>query len=123
MLNDSVSRRRFVRGVLGAAASLRVAGLAAGAEGRSAPPRRTFFDARFPRAAGLASRLASDGVLEPIGGDPTELVLWVASQALQDPRIAGVTTGSVPFALQQLRLPGRLTVERIDRDLFVWALV
>ncbi len=121
MLNEAVSRRWLVRGVLGVAGSLVVARLAAaGARGCAAAPRRTFFDARFPRAAALASRLAHDGVLEPIGGDPTELVLWVAS--LHEPRIAGVTTGSVPFALRQLRLPGRLTVERIDRDLFAWSL-
>jgi hypothetical protein len=124
MLNDAVSRRRLLRGVLGATGSLVVARLAvAGAGEYAASPQRTFFDARFPRAAELASRLARDGLLEPIGGDPTELVLWVASQAAYEPRIAGVTTGSVPFALRQLRWPGRLTVERIDRDLFVWSLV
>jgi len=119
-----VGRRQFIGLGLGAAAG------ALGMATVSRWPRRTLgagdvivFDRRFERATELASRAAGGRPLRAIAGDATELALWLQSRARLGRRacIRGVTTESVPFCLRQIAPRASLSIERIDHDLFSWA--
>jgi hypothetical protein len=79
-----------------------------------------FFDARFERAHQLAVDLANGSELRPTNGDPTDVVLWFEAQRRSIGRISGLTVESIPFALQQLNPTVGMSIERLDRDLFLW---
>jgi hypothetical protein len=119
-----VGRRQFIGLGLGAAAG------ALGMASVSRWPHRSLgagdvivFDRRFERAAGLATRMAGGRSLRAIAGDATELALWLQSRARLGRRacVRGVTTESVPFCLRQIAPRASLAIERIDHDLFSWA--
>jgi hypothetical protein len=131
---DRVTRRRFLGAGLDAAALAALAGtlapLSALAAGNGATA--VLFDPRFPAARAAALQLAGGGVLMPVPGDPMvvlEACLRCSPGAgvprVSGLRIAGVTTESVPFCLEQLFPRYQrpiLTLERIDQDLFSWRL-
>jgi hypothetical protein len=85
----------------------------------------TVFDRRFQRAYELARQFAQYGRIQAITGDATDLTLWFRSRAVcgKPACVGGVTTLSVPFCLRQLVPRARLTISRIDQDLFAWGLV
>jgi hypothetical protein len=82
----------------------------------------TVFDRRFDDAQRLALQLAHGGPLQSISGDATDLALWLQTQAVARTGacVRGVTPESVPFCLGQLVPRARVSIERIDRDLFAW---
>jgi hypothetical protein len=83
----------------------------------------TLFDPRFPHARALVLQIARGGRVLPIAGDPTDTALWFQSRAATRARtcIQGVTPESVPFCLRQIVPHAPLSIRRIDRDLFAWA--
>ena len=115
-----MGRRQFIRLGLVVAGATGLASIPAAA---AAAADLTVFDRRFPGAAALALRLAHGKAAVPISGDATELALWLQAQARCGSRasIQGVTPESVPFCLQQVAPRARLSVRRVDRDLFEWA--
>jgi hypothetical protein len=85
------------------------------------------FDGRFRTARQAALAWANGSAIRALGSDITDTVLELSTlmQASAPCRIAGVTTEHVPFCLQQLaRHPtrARLTLQRMNRDLFAWTL-
>jgi hypothetical protein len=84
----------------------------------------TLFDRRFPHARELALQLARGELVQPIAGDATDTALWFQSRAATHSRtcIQGVTAGSVPFCLRQIVPRAPLSIHRIDRNLFTWAI-
>jgi hypothetical protein len=126
---DGVSRRRFLGETLNVSALTALVSalppLAAVAGGAEQSP--VLFDPRFPQARKLAERLAGTALLIPTEGDPLDLLerCYALADTSAEFRLAGVTTDSVPFCLQQLAARGaapKLTIERIDQDLFSWRL-
>jgi len=123
-----MNRRGFLRvttgGAVVAAAGMALRPLAALAD--AADGATVLYDPRFAAARAHAGALAgSSHALRAVSGDPTALALELAAGAGPH-RLCGVTTESVPFCLSQLatRDPrSRLTLHRIDRDLFAWQLV
>ena len=100
---------------------------AAGARGwgrELSPQGLTVFDRRFDDAQRLALQLAHGGPLQPIAGDATDLALWLQSQAAArtDLCVRGVTPESVPFCLAQIVPRARVSIGRVDRDLFAWTI-
>jgi hypothetical protein len=84
------------------------------------------FDERFPAARTHAEKLAgAHQPLQSVAGDATELMQAFA-MGRGPRRLIGVTTESVPFCLSELtprdKRP-RLTLRRLDQDLFAWHLV
>jgi hypothetical protein len=120
----SVDRRLFVGlglGALGGSLIASDAGL------RFLPPDTadlTLFDRRFPHARELALRIATGELIQPIAGDATDTALWFQSRVATRSRtcIQGVTPESVPFCLRQIVPHAPLSIRRIDRDLFTWAI-
>jgi hypothetical protein len=84
----------------------------------------TVFDHRFDEAQRLALQLAHGGPLQPIAGDATELALWLQSQVSTHFKVTvrGVTPESIPFVLGQFVSRARVSIQRLDRDLFAWTL-
>jgi hypothetical protein len=84
------------------------------------------FDERFPAARAHAEKLAgTQHSLRAVPGDATALVQAFTS-GHGPRRLIGVTTESVVFCLSELaprdKRP-RLTLRRLDQDLFAWHLV
>jgi hypothetical protein len=54
----------------------------------------------------------------------TDIALWFETRAARRSRtrIRGVTTESVSFCLRQFAPRAALSIQRIDRDLFSWAI-
>ena len=101
------------------------AGASAGLAGDQ--PIFTLYDPRFPQSRTAAERLAPRSTLRPIAGDVSELVpILLSTGARSAPLdIAGVTTESVPFCLEQLLSFSHqpvLEMRRLDADLFAWTL-
>jgi hypothetical protein len=123
-------RRQFIRAsldlaLLAAAASAGVAAPALASSSRPAP--LTLFDGRFPAAREAALAWANGSPTRAVGSDITDVALDLSAlmQAEAPCQISGVTTEHVPFCLQQLaRNPRqmRLSLHRMNRDLFVWTL-
>ena len=126
---DGMNRRAFLQKTAGAAT------LAAGASLASLPslaalPSATgvpvLFDERFPASRAHAEKLA--GEQQPLQAMPADATaLMQAFAAGRGPRrLIGVTAESAPFCLSELcprdRRP-RLTLHRLDQDLFAWHLV
>lgn len=127
---DGMNRRAFLQGSAGAAAlavaSTSIAALPALTTLSSATGVPVLFDARFPAARAHAEKLAgAQQPLQALPGDATELMQEFAT-GNGPRRLIGVTTESVPFCLSELaprdRRP-RLTLRRLDQDLFAWHLV
>ncbi len=126
---DGMNRRAFLQATGGAALAV-AAAPATALPPLTAIPTATgvpvLFDARFPAARAHAEKLAGmRQSVEAMSGDATDLM-----QAFADGRgprrIIGVTAESVPFCLSELsprnKRP-RLTLRRLDQDLFAWHLV
>ena len=82
----------------------------------------TLYDPRFPHSRAQAALLAPQSTLRAIAGDVSNLVPIIESTPLD---IAGVTTESVPFCLEQLMSVAHrpvLNMRRLDADLFAWTL-
>jgi hypothetical protein len=82
----------------------------------------TLYDPRFPNSRAQAELLAPHTTLRAIAGDVSNLVPIIGSTPLD---IAGVTTESVPFCLEQLMSVAHrpvLSMRRLDADLFAWTL-
>jgi hypothetical protein len=82
----------------------------------------TLYDPRFPDSRAQAERLAPRSTLRAIAGDVSDMVPVIGSTPLD---IAGVTTESVPFCLEQLLSVAHrpvLSMRRLDADLFAWTL-
>jgi hypothetical protein len=80
------------------------------------------YDSRFPKSRAAAELLAPHSKLRAIAGDVSDLVPIIGSTPLD---IAGVTTESVPFCLEQLLSFAHrpvLNMRRLDADLFAWTL-
>ena len=85
----------------------------------------TLYDARFPKSRAVASQLAPAGALRPIAGDASELLAMLLTSGSERLEIAGVTTESIPFCLEQLlssHAQPQLKSVRLDADLFAWTL-
>lgn len=87
----------------------------------------TLYDPRFPKSRAAAELLAPRSALRPIAGDVSELVpILLSTEARSAPiDVAGVTTESVPFCLEQLLSFSHqpvLEIRRLDADLFAWTL-
>lgn len=125
-----MNRRAFLQGSAGAAALVAASNSLAAPPSLTALPSATgvpvLFDARFPAARAHAEKLA--GAQQPLlalPGDATDMMqAFAAGRGPQ--RLIGVTAESVPFCLGELaprdRRP-KLTLRRLDRDLFAWHLV
>lgn len=126
---DGMNRRAFLQASGGAALAV-AAAPATALPLLTAIPTATgvpvLFDARFPAARAHAEKLAGmRQSVEGMSGDATDLM-----QAFADGRgprrLIGVTAESVPFCLSELsprnKRP-RLTLRRLDQDLFAWHLV
>jgi len=128
---DRVNRRDFLQATTGGAVALAAASASAAALPSlsalaSATGVPVLFNGRFPAARAHAQKLAgSQQPLQAVPGDATELMQAFA--AGRGPRrLIGVTAESVPFCLSELsprdKRP-RLTLRRLDQDLFAWHLV
>lgn len=122
-----MNRRAFLQGSAGAAALVAASNsLAALTALPSATGVPVLFDARFPAARAHAEKLAgAQQPLQALPGDATDMMqAFAAGRGPQ--RLIGVTAESVPFCLGELaprdRRP-KLTLRRLDRDLFAWHLV
>jgi len=125
-----MNRRAFLQATGGVAALAAASASPAALPALTAIPSATgvpvLFDSRFPAARAHAEKLAGvRQAVEPLPGDASQLM-----QAFADGRgprrIIGVTAESVPFCLSELsprdKRP-RLTLRRLDQDLFAWHLV
>lgn len=128
---DRMNRRAFLQTTTGSVAALAAAGAtAATLPSLTALPSATgvpvLFDQRFAAARAHAEKLSgSPAGVQPLPGDATELMQAFA--AGRGPRrLIGITAESVPFCLAELaprnKRP-RLTLRRLDQDLFAWHLV
>jgi hypothetical protein len=87
----------------------------------------TFYDPRFPKSREAANEFQPGSPLRPIQGDASDLaiLLLTLATAHQPLIVAGVTTESIPFCLQQMPCSSSampLQMQRLDGDLFVWRL-
>lgn len=87
----------------------------------------TLYDPRFPKSRAAAELIAPCSTLRPVAGDVSELVpILLSREARSAPiDVAGVTTESVPFCLEQLLIFSHqpvLDMRRLDADLFAWTL-
>ena len=127
---DGLNRRAFLRGTGGVAALAAAGSASAALPSLQALPSATgvpvLFDARFPASRAHAEKLAgAQQPLQSVPGDATDLMQAFAT-GRGPRRLIGVTAESVPFCLTELsprdRRP-RLTLRRLDQDLFAWHLV
>jgi hypothetical protein len=119
-----MDRRQFTWLALGAA-GVAVVGARSGQRLlASGATEATFFDPRFHGARERALELASGGAVRAIAADATDLALWFQSRASgRSPTyIQGVTPELAPFCLRQFVPHAQLSIRRIDRDLFAWAI-
>jgi hypothetical protein len=80
------------------------------------------YDPRFPNSRAQAELLAPRSNLRAIAGEVSDLAKIIGLTPLD---IAGVTTESVPFCLEQLLSVAHrpvLNMRRLDADLFAWTL-
>lgn len=127
---DGMNRRAFLQGTAGAAALAATSTSIAALPSLTALPSATgvpvLFDARFPAARAHAQKLSgAQQSVQALPGDATELMQqFTAGRGPR--RLIGVTAESVPFCLSELaprhKRP-RLTLHRLDQDLFAWHLV
>lgn len=124
----AIDRRRFLFSSFSAAivatAGSNVRGAGSGQVHRP-EPLFTLYDARFSTAHRAALIAANGSPLRATTGDITRLLPEISAftRAHSSFHLAGVTTESVPFCLQQfVRANGtsNLFIKRIDRDLFDW---
>jgi hypothetical protein len=127
---DRMNRRDFLQATGSVAALATTSAAAAMLPPLMALPTATgvpvLFDERFPAARAHAEKLA--GTRQPlraVAGDATELMLAFAT-GHGPRRLIGITAESVPFCLSEQaprdKRP-RLTLRRLDQDLFAWHLV
>jgi hypothetical protein len=118
-----MGRRTFIGLGLGAMGAMCVGNVAGSTPVPSEAADLTVFDQRFPQASTLAFRFADGGSTQPIAADVTDLALWLRSRAVRGRRtcVRGVTPESVPFCLRQMAPRVGMSIRRIDRDLFAWA--
>jgi hypothetical protein len=120
-----LTRRVFLVGSAGA--GLVLGGMRGAAAAPAAPAAAwVLYDPRFPASRDIAARLHGPKFLRPARGDVSALLpdLWRLADGADGFAIAGVTPGSVPFCVAQAvrgREKQTQIMERLDRDLFVWA--
>lgn len=119
-----MNRRLFIQAACATTAACAGVACEAGASTRQAGAHTMFtlYDPRFPNSRAQAELLAPHSTLRAIAGDVSNLVPIIGSTPLD---VAGVTTESVPFCLEQLlSLAHRpvLNMRRLDADLFAWTL-
>jgi hypothetical protein len=124
-----VTRRRFV-GTATAAGALIAAGSPTPAPAVQGPQalRITFYDHRFAGALEEAQARAGGAAVTPVGGDVTDLLAGLLTQARQTAGspgvvIQGITAESVPFCLEPMLRGagfGPVVTARLSRDLFHW---
>jgi hypothetical protein len=124
-----MSRRQFVHSTLEITAIVAATGAAAHALASAARESGvyTLYDSRFGPALDAARALAGESRLQAVSGDVTDFApaLLTRTRVNQTLTIRGATTDSVPFCLEHLaRSLGtpRLTLQRLNRDLFNWTL-
>jgi hypothetical protein len=123
-----LSRRHFIQSTSSIAASMGLLGIATPALARSGDgPLLTLYDPRFGQARQMAAAASPGSSLLTVDSDITDLAEVLLTNAAQSGPvvIAGVTTETVPFCLQQLAsAAGAACLEsaRLDRDLFLWKL-
>ena len=124
-----MNRRMFIQSVFVTTVACVGAASAAGTSAGLAGDQTIFtlYDPRFFKSRAAAELLAPRSTLRPIAGDVSELVpILLSTEARSAPiDVAGVTTESVPFCLEQLLSFSHqpvLEMRRLDADLFAWTL-
>lgn len=124
-----MNRREFIQSMVVTTAACvgTVSAAQSRADGVEESRGLTLYDPRFAQAHELARQLAPSGELRSVAGDISELVPLVRSMEHRGKafKLAGVTTESVPFCLEQLLCSfdrPALEMRRLDADLFAWTL-